>query len=96
MRIIQRNVLNSVGEAVVSEIRIWKAKAPTALHMDNAAEITERGPRDRTKWGMRSLRIGYTAGGVHLLRLGLGEDSCTGFLSLPSNKALNAIVSTFE
>ena len=32
MRIIQRNVLESVGAAVTSGIRLWKATAPTALH----------------------------------------------------------------
>ena len=41
MRIIQRNVLESVGAAVTSGIRLWKATAPTALHRDNMTENTE-------------------------------------------------------
>ena len=41
MRIIQRNVLESIGTAVTSGIRLWKATAPTALHRDNVTENTE-------------------------------------------------------
>ena len=41
MRTIQRNVLESIGEAVTSGIRKWKATAPTALHRDNMTENTE-------------------------------------------------------
>ena len=38
-------MLESVGAAVVSGIRLWKTKVPTALHRDYAAERTERRPR---------------------------------------------------
>ena len=41
MRTIQRNVLESIGDAVTSGIRKWKATAPTALHRDNMTENTE-------------------------------------------------------
>ena len=45
MRIIQRNVLQSIGAAVTSGIRLWKATAPTALHSDYAPERPERRSR---------------------------------------------------
>ena len=45
MRIIQRNVLESIGAAVTSGIRLWKATAPTALHSDYAPERPERRSR---------------------------------------------------
>jgi hypothetical protein len=38
-------VLESIGAATVSGIRLWKAKAPTALHRDYTAERIERRPR---------------------------------------------------
>ena len=41
MRTIQRNVLESIGAAITSETRLWKATAPTALHRDNMTENTE-------------------------------------------------------
>ena len=47
MRIIQRNAQNSVAKAVLLGIRICKAYAPTALPMDYAAEIMERGQLTR-------------------------------------------------
>ena len=34
-------MLESIGAAVTSGIRLWKATAPTALHRDNATENTE-------------------------------------------------------
>ncbi len=44
MQIIQRNVLlESVGAAVASGIRLWKAKAPTALHSDNVGLTEQNG-----------------------------------------------------
>ena len=45
MRIIQRNMLESIGEAVTSGIRLWKATAPTALHSDYTPERPERRSR---------------------------------------------------
>ena len=45
MRIIQRNMLESIGEAVTSGIRLWKATAPTALHSDYMPERPERRSR---------------------------------------------------
>ena len=45
MRIIQRNMLEIIGEAVTSGIRLWKATAPTALHSDYAPERPERRSR---------------------------------------------------
>ena len=44
MRICQRNVLNCVTKSIMSEIRICKANAPTALPMDHAAEILQMEP----------------------------------------------------
>lgn len=61
MRIIQSNVLESVGAAVVSGIRIWKAKAQTALRMYYAAERTERGPRI---WAARIRGCGPSESGI--------------------------------
>ena len=43
MQIIQRNVLESVGAAVASGIRLWKAKAPTALHSNNVGLTEQNG-----------------------------------------------------
>jgi len=54
IRIIQRNVLESIGASVASGIRLWKAKAPAALHSDCAPERPER-------------RSWYTARDIHLL-----------------------------
>jgi hypothetical protein len=45
MRIIQRNMLESIGEAVTSGIRPWKATAPTALHSDYMPESPGRRSR---------------------------------------------------
>ena len=45
MRIIQRNMLESIGEAVTSGIRLWKATAPTALRSDYMPERPERRSR---------------------------------------------------
>ena len=44
MRFFQRIILNCVAKSIISGIRICKANAPTALHMDHAAEILETGP----------------------------------------------------
>ena len=38
-------MLESIGEAVTSGIRLWKATAPTALHSDYAPERPERRSR---------------------------------------------------
>ena len=38
-------MLESIGAAVTSGIRLWKATAPTALHRDNMTERTERRSR---------------------------------------------------
>jgi hypothetical protein len=39
------NMLESIGEAVTSGIRLWKATAPTALHSDYMPERPERRSR---------------------------------------------------
>ena len=53
MRMSQRNVLESVGAAVVSGIRIWKAKAPTArrtqkLNNDSIKKVWARPHTDNS------------------------------------------------
>ncbi len=41
----KRNVLESIGAAVTSGVRLWKATAPTALHSDYVPERPERRSR---------------------------------------------------
>ncbi len=65
MRIIQRNVLESISASVASGIRLWKAKAPTALHSDYAPERPERRSR---MWAAGSRGSGSDAArDIHLL-----------------------------
>ena len=61
MRIIQRNVLESIGAAVTSGIRLWKATAPTALHSDYAPERPERRSR---MWAAGSRESGSSELGI--------------------------------
>ena len=61
MRIIQRNVLESIGAAVPSGIRLWKATAPTALHSDYAPERPERRSR---MWAAGSRESGSSELGI--------------------------------
>jgi hypothetical protein len=61
MRIIQRNELESIGAAVTSGIRLWKATAPTALHNDYAPERPERRSR---MWAVGSRGSGSSELGI--------------------------------